>query len=159
MSTAAKLPRRWEWLIGWFRWYVRRFVRKNFHAVRLSKTSAPWPTASTPLVVVLNHPSWWDPMLAVLLTDAFPDTQHYGAIDAVAVKKYRVFNSLGFFAADAASGVLLEITHGPPGLDPGWLDLYSDPAADGSPDLESCVMYGLDLMQPSLDRAADLADG
>lgn len=103
MSTAAKLPRRWEWLIGWFRWYVRRFVRRNFHAVRLSKTSASWPTAITPLVVVLNHPSWWDPMLAVLLTDAFPNAEHYGAIDAEAVEKYRVFNSLGFFPVDQQS--------------------------------------------------------
>ena len=102
-ANAVTLPHRWEWLIGWFRWYVRRFVRKNFHAVRLSKTSAPWPTADTPLVVVMNHPSWWDPMLAVLLTDAFPGFEHYGAIDAEAVKKYRVFEKLGFFAVDQHS--------------------------------------------------------
>ncbi len=101
--TAPPLPKRWVWLLGWFRWYVHRFLRKNFHAVRLANESAPWPAAGKPVVVVLNHPSWWDPMLATLLVDLADGREHYGAIDAVAVQKYKVFESLGFFGVDTKS--------------------------------------------------------
>jgi 1-acyl-sn-glycerol-3-phosphate acyltransferase len=102
--TPPPLPRRWEWLIGWFRWYVRRFLRKNFHAVRLANGSAAWPADRKPVVVVLNHPAWWDPLLATLLVDLAPDAAvHYAAIDAEAVQKYRVFESLGFFGVDTKS--------------------------------------------------------
>ena len=102
-TTAPDLPKRWLWLIGWFRWYVKRYLRKHFHAVRLSKASAPWPAGDIPVVVVLNHPGWWDPLLAVLLVDFCPDGEHYAAIDAVAVRKYRVFEYLGFIAVDTHS--------------------------------------------------------
>ena len=101
--TAPDLPRRWLWLIGWFRWYVKRYLRKHFHAVRLSKASAAWPAGDGPVVVVLNHPGWWDPLLAVLLVDFRPDGEHYATIDAVAVRKYKVFEYLGFIAVDTQS--------------------------------------------------------
>jgi 1-acyl-sn-glycerol-3-phosphate acyltransferase len=101
---SAALPTRWEWLARGFRKYATRYVRKHFHAVRLSRTSAPVPTGDTPLLIVLNHPSWWDPLLCFVLSHQFPlGPEHYAAIDAVAVEKYRFFTRLGFFGVDTSS--------------------------------------------------------
>ncbi len=103
MTAAPPLPRRVGWLLNGFRWYVRRFLRKNFHAVRLSLGSAAIPADGEPLLIVTNHPSWWDPMLGAFLLDLFPNHAHYGAIDAEMLEKYRVFKKLGFFGIDTKS--------------------------------------------------------
>ena len=103
-AESATLPTRWDWLTRGFRKYATRYVRKHFHAVRLSRTSAPVPTGDAPLLVVLNHPSWWDPLLCFVLSHQFPDgREHYAAIDAAAVEKYRFFTRLGFFGVDTSS--------------------------------------------------------
>ena len=103
--TAAEtpLPRRVGWLLNGFRWYVRRFLRKNFHAVRLSLGSADIPDDGEPLLIVMNHPSWWDPMLGAFLLDLFPKHEHYAAIDAEMIEKYSIFKKLGFFGIDTKS--------------------------------------------------------
>jgi 1-acyl-sn-glycerol-3-phosphate acyltransferase len=103
-AESAALPTRWEWLARGFRKYATRYVRRHFHAVRLSRTSAPVPAGEAPLLVVLNHPSWWDPLLCFVLSHLFPDgREHYAAIDAVAVEKYKFFTRLGFFGVDTSS--------------------------------------------------------
>jgi 1-acyl-sn-glycerol-3-phosphate acyltransferase len=52
---------------------------------------------------VLNHPSWWDPLVGLTLTQLFPDHQHFAPIDAKALVKYRFFERLGFFGIDPGS--------------------------------------------------------
>jgi 1-acyl-sn-glycerol-3-phosphate acyltransferase len=56
--------------------------------------------ADGPVVVVLNHPSWWDPLICLMLTDLFPDREHYAPIDAAALDRYRFFARLGFFGVE-----------------------------------------------------------
>jgi 1-acyl-sn-glycerol-3-phosphate acyltransferase len=97
------VPARWEWLLRGFRKYATRYVRKHFHAVRLSKAGGAFPATDAPLLVVLNHPSWWDPLLGLILSGLLPDREHYAAIDAVAVQKYRFFTRLGFVGVDTRS--------------------------------------------------------
>jgi 1-acyl-sn-glycerol-3-phosphate acyltransferase len=94
------LPRRWPWLVRGFRKYACRYVRKHFHALRLSKSGAELPSTNEPLLVVLNHPSWWDPLLGLILTGLLPDRDHFAAIDAVAVQRYPFFPKLGFVGVD-----------------------------------------------------------
>jgi 1-acyl-sn-glycerol-3-phosphate acyltransferase len=50
-----------------------------------------------PVVVVLNHPSWWDPLICLILSELFPQRQHYAPIDARSLEQYRFFARLGFF--------------------------------------------------------------
>ncbi|MGL6072766.1 MAG: lysophospholipid acyltransferase family protein [Fimbriiglobus sp.] len=100
---AVVVPKRVLWLFRGFLRYVKRFVRKNFHAVRLSKTSSPWPTGPEPIIVVMNHPSWWDPMIGTMLLMELPHGEHYGAIDAEAIQKYPIFQKLGFLPVDTKS--------------------------------------------------------
>src|SRR5262245_15036869 len=104
LSGGWELPRRWHWLIRGFRRYAHRYVRRHFHAVRLSKSGSVFPPASRePLLVVLNHPSWWDPMICIVLSSLMRERDQFAAIDAVAVKRYGFFKRLGFVGVDTAS--------------------------------------------------------
>src|SRR6478752_1727888 len=94
-KASESLPGRWPWLVRGFRKYACRYVRKHFHAVRLSKSGAAFPTSDEPLLIVLNHPSWWDPMIGIVLSRALADRDQFAAIDAVAVQQYRFFTKLG----------------------------------------------------------------
>jgi 1-acyl-sn-glycerol-3-phosphate acyltransferase len=90
-----------------FRRYVRRFVGRNFNAVRVSGLEHLVQAAGKPLVCFANHPGWWDPMTAVLMTDCFfPDRQFAAPMDGEALRKYPVLEKLGFFPVqrDTSSG-------------------------------------------------------
>jgi 1-acyl-sn-glycerol-3-phosphate acyltransferase len=97
------VPRRWPWLVRGFRKYACRYVRKHFCAVRLSKSSAASPTTNEPLLLVLNHPAWWDPLIGVVLSRELAGYDHFAAIDAVAVRQYRFFTKLGFVGVETNS--------------------------------------------------------
>lgn len=106
------MPRRWHWLLRGFRRYATRYVRKHFHAVRLSKTSFPIPSGDEPILVVLNHPSWWDPLIGLLLSELLdlasrerkrPELENFAAIDSAAIQRYAFFKRLGFIGVDTQS--------------------------------------------------------
>jgi len=69
-------------LNGWFMWYVRRYLRRHFHAVRLLK----------------------DPEggLVFLLVGAarYPNRMSYGPIDAAALGKYKFLERIGFIGIE-----------------------------------------------------------
>jgi 1-acyl-sn-glycerol-3-phosphate acyltransferase len=76
-------------------------VRKHFHAVRLSVSGQSFPPAGNePMLIVLNHSSWWDPMIGVVLSRGFTDRDHFAVIDAGAVGRYAFFRRLGFIGID-----------------------------------------------------------
>jgi 1-acyl-sn-glycerol-3-phosphate acyltransferase len=101
--AAPPLPRRWHWLLRGFRKYVARYVRKHFHALRLAKSSHPLPTSDEPILIVLNHPSWWDPLICFALLPLFEGRDHFAAIDEKAVERYGFFKRLGFVGVDTQS--------------------------------------------------------
>ncbi|MDH3600574.1 MAG: lysophospholipid acyltransferase family protein [Candidatus Tectomicrobia bacterium] len=85
-------------LLQRFHRYIRFYLRRSFHAVRLSRAGPPPHLPDRSLVIFLNHPSWWDPLVCLFLADAlFPDRRHYGPIDAEALARYRIFARMGFF--------------------------------------------------------------
>lgn len=54
-----------------------------------------------PLIVYLNHPSWWDPLVCLeIALRLYPDRRHYGPIEAVALARYGFFGRLGFFGVE-----------------------------------------------------------
>lgn len=100
----VELPARWPWLVRGFKRYAVRYLRKHFHAVRISKAGATIPSGDAPILVAMNHSSWWDALTPIALLDEFPrDFEHFPAIDAVAVEKYPFFKRLGFFGVDPHS--------------------------------------------------------
>jgi len=86
-------------LLTWgFRRYVRRFVRSNFNAARVVGQESLLQVGEQPLVVYVNHPGWWDPMVAVLLTDLLLSAHRFAApMDAEALQRYPILERLGFF--------------------------------------------------------------
>jgi 1-acyl-sn-glycerol-3-phosphate acyltransferase len=56
------------------------------------------PVSTKPLVLYLNHASWWDPLVCLALKEQFfPERKAFAPIDAAALKHYRFFRTLGFF--------------------------------------------------------------
>jgi 1-acyl-sn-glycerol-3-phosphate acyltransferase len=90
------LPRRSAVFYRWFTWWVRGYLARHFHAVRLARGTWPTVDPDVPLVVVLNHPSWWDPLVGSVLAGRFPERVHYAPIDAAALARYSLFTRLGF---------------------------------------------------------------
>jgi 1-acyl-sn-glycerol-3-phosphate acyltransferase len=98
------LPRRVPWFFNGFRRHCRRLVRKKFSGLRLAVDSAPPPPAGVPVLVALNHPSWWDPVVCAALSLEFGEARaHYAVIDANELPKYWVFRYLGFFGVEPDS--------------------------------------------------------
>lgn len=97
------LPRISPRLVALFSAYGERYVARSFHAVRLSRTDRPDQKAlrGRALVVCLNHPSWWAPMICMMLAlRLFPERRHYVPIESAALERYRFFGKLGFFGVD-----------------------------------------------------------
>src|ERR1043166_903890 len=98
----AEIPRVSRWLMKWFTWYGERYVARNFHSVCLSREPVtPVIAEHTPLIVYLNHPSWWDPMICLILAAKFfSERIHYAPIDAAMLDRYRFFRKLGCFGIE-----------------------------------------------------------
>lgn len=98
---AGSPPRRSLWLLRWFTWYARGYVRRSFHRVRWIG-GLPDPVApGAQVVYYLNHASWWDPMICALLAPRIAVGRAcYAPMDASALDKYRFFSRLGFFGVD-----------------------------------------------------------
>jgi 1-acyl-sn-glycerol-3-phosphate acyltransferase len=90
-------------LVALFSCYGERYLARHFHAVRLTRAERPDPATlrTGPLILYLNHPSWWDPMLCLLLARRiFPERRHFGPMDAAGLEKYKFFGKLGFFGIE-----------------------------------------------------------
>jgi 1-acyl-sn-glycerol-3-phosphate acyltransferase len=55
------------------------------------------------LLIVLNHPSWWDPLIGVFLSGLLPQYEHFAFIDAKALGRYRFLSRLGFLGIELDS--------------------------------------------------------
>jgi 1-acyl-sn-glycerol-3-phosphate acyltransferase len=94
------IARRSPRMFGWFAWYARRHVARHFHAVRLARAGPAPFVPQGPLIIVLNHPSWWDPLIALILSGLWPDRAPYAPIDAGALARYRFSERLGLFGIE-----------------------------------------------------------
>lgn len=107
MTSSVREPNESQFsrVLNWgFRRYVRRFVRKNFNAVRIAGRHHVDNVPAGPVICFLNHPGWWDPMTGVLMTDLlFADRKFNAPVDADALVQYPILNRLGFFPLDRDS--------------------------------------------------------
>jgi 1-acyl-sn-glycerol-3-phosphate acyltransferase len=98
------VPRISPWILKFFASYAQHYMARHFHAIRLSRAGRPPALSDAPLIVVLNHPSWWDPLVALLLARRFfPERSHFAPIEADALARYRVFARLGFFGIETGT--------------------------------------------------------
>lgn len=84
--------------------YMRRFMRRNFHALRISKAGHPRLPPDRPAIVYCNHPSWWDPaFIIVLASTCFPGRPAYGPMEQAALERYRFMRRIGLFGIEAGT--------------------------------------------------------
>lgn len=96
-TTRDALPPISRRMVRLFTLYSRRYIARHAHAVRLLRGGLPANDMSRPLLVYLNHPAWWDPLVCVLLADAiFAGRNHYAVIEQDALARYPFFRRLGF---------------------------------------------------------------
>jgi 1-acyl-sn-glycerol-3-phosphate acyltransferase len=88
----------------WFIWYVQRYLRRHFHALRVlrSDEAAPVPVLDgQPAIFFTNHPGWWDPLIFLAAAERlYPGRLNYGPIDAAALGKYRFLERIGFIGIE-----------------------------------------------------------
>jgi 1-acyl-sn-glycerol-3-phosphate acyltransferase len=91
-------------LVSLFCRYVRRDMRRRFHALRLAHADPPVLPSGRPAIVYSNHPSWWDPaVFFVLHQRCFPARAGYGPMDADALQRYALLRRLGVFGVDSGA--------------------------------------------------------
>ncbi len=99
-----EVPRISRARLALFRGYARRYLRRHFHHLRVSTHESARGSIRGPIVVYLNHPSWWDPLVClVLAADLFPERRNLGPIEQSALDRYRFFAKLGFFGVETGS--------------------------------------------------------
>ncbi len=81
--------------------YTRGYVHRHFHSFRILKNGLAPRDLARPLVIFLNHSSWWDPLVCVLLARKFfANRLSFAPIDTAMLERYRFFKRLGFFGVD-----------------------------------------------------------
>lgn len=110
MKTAARAkavaahPHVSEHVMRAFAAYSRRYLRRHFHSFRILKNGQPQLDLARPLVVYLNHASWWDPLVCLLLSrEFFTSRTSFAPIDAAMIERYGFFKHLGFFPVEQES--------------------------------------------------------
>lgn len=94
------------WLLAFFHQVAERRVSRAFRALRVANAARVQPGAPG-LVVCLNHPSWWDPLVGFVLSrHLFPRRTFHAPMDAIALERYGIFRRLGMFpvAMDSPRG-------------------------------------------------------
>src|SRR5690349_14741241 len=89
------------WFNAWFSGHARSRIRNTFGAVRvrgLDKARAH--AAESPLLVVSNHTSWWDPLVALHVSTHMLGTSGHALMDAKNLRRLPFFALVGAFGAD-----------------------------------------------------------
>ena len=103
-SETISLPPRSAWLFALFRSYARRYLMRHFHALRVSRTGSVPDFESGPLIIVANHPSWWDPLVGLVLSQFLhPRRIHYCPMDVNGLRQYPFLERLGFFPLEVGT--------------------------------------------------------
>lgn len=100
MIAASKSPFLEKFFVPYTAWSLRR----HFHAVHLLG-DAPLSDSgeNLPLLVCLNHSSWWDVMLGLHTAYSLFDWEAYSVMDERQLQRYRFFSKLGMIGADRTS--------------------------------------------------------
>ncbi|MEO0478730.1 MAG: lysophospholipid acyltransferase family protein [Planctomycetota bacterium] len=115
-KAPTELPPRVGWLFRAFSGIARRELRKGFASTRILRGHEfPEVDEQRPLIVYLNHPSWWDPLVCIDQTRRVqPKRAAFGPIDADALRQYPLFRRLGFYGIEresrAGSRTFLEVS-------------------------------------------------
>jgi 1-acyl-sn-glycerol-3-phosphate acyltransferase len=90
-------------LLWLFHVYLHWYLPRHFHSLRIANAER-FPAAAHPLIVCINHPSWWDPLTILMVSRALaPGRFAYAPMEAEALEHYGFFRKLGAFPVDNTS--------------------------------------------------------
>jgi 1-acyl-sn-glycerol-3-phosphate acyltransferase len=96
-DAERRIARRSTFYFRLFALYLRWYVGRRFHAVRISRNGVPHIPPG-PLIVYSNHPSWWDPTVYILANDIlFRGRAGFGPMDQTALGRYGLLERMGVF--------------------------------------------------------------
>ncbi len=101
LSPASFSPRFTKFFGG----YSCRLMRKKFASVRIEKAGFGVLQEAVqhegPLVIAMNHPSWWDPIVGVVIRHTyFPDRPSLSPIEMKMYDRFKFMRKLGLFGID-----------------------------------------------------------
>jgi len=90
---------------GFDRWYLRGLVARSWHSVRLAEQGAELLDELGrhvgPAIVLMNHQSWWDPLVGLWIHGRFEPTRRaIGPMEATQLAKFGFFKRLGVFGIE-----------------------------------------------------------
>jgi hypothetical protein len=103
-----------------FGWYACRLLRKRFASVRIAdgtdEVIRSAADSDQPVIVAMNHPSWWDPIIGVTIKHLYmPQRFAISPIDMAMYKRFGFMKRLGLFGIDPdhpeASSAMLDYIH------------------------------------------------
>ncbi len=88
-----------------FAWYTRRLASKRFNAIRFERSSIAGLDAAHhhdgPIVLAMNHASWWDPLIGLLIAERFfPGRPSAAPMAMEQWETFRFMRKLGIFGVD-----------------------------------------------------------
>lgn len=89
----------------WFAWYTKRMFRRSFHRVVLTREGRALIEKARshdgPVIVAGSHASWWDPLFALRLVEAFmPERTLCAPIEMKQYERFGLLRKLGLFGLD-----------------------------------------------------------
>lgn len=96
--------RKRRWFRAWFAGRVRAMLRGSFQSVRVCGLERLRTAVQAgPVLVVSNHVSWWDPLVALYLTEVLAPCDSYALMDAANLRRLPFFALIGGFGVDLTS--------------------------------------------------------
>ncbi|MDI3286481.1 lysophospholipid acyltransferase family protein [Polyangium sp. 15x6] len=93
--------RKVSWFNAWFSGHARSRIQATFGEVRAQGLDRARALArEAPLLVVSNHTSWWDPLVAMHVSTHLLGTDGYAMMDAKNLRRLPFFALVGAFGVD-----------------------------------------------------------
>lgn len=105
MNQAIAPARHSDRFLRVFGWYSCHLLRKRFASVRIAdETDAimrETAESGRPVLIAMNHPSWWDPIIGVMIKHHFLRERFaISPIDLAMYKRFGFMKRLGLFGID-----------------------------------------------------------
>ncbi|MEM6294655.1 MAG: lysophospholipid acyltransferase family protein [Myxococcota bacterium] len=96
---------RWRPFLRWFLRQGTSRLRASFGSIQVrGLEQLREHAAEAPLLIIANHTSWWDSLVALWLSvEQLEDVAFYGMMDAANLEKLRFFRWIGVFGVDRTS--------------------------------------------------------
>lgn len=102
---AGSVPHVSRTLLTLFERYARYYFKRHFSGLYVAGPPENFRPEDGPYAFYLNHPSWWDPLVGLMLAQRFARTvTNFAPMDSRMLEKFGFFRRLGFFGIEKGTG-------------------------------------------------------